>query len=113
MPWRMAAARIGSSRSTANVRSAGLTVMLKPIRGDAARTGAPGLCMDPRTTLLIVGCGDVGCRVLRLLGGRLRVLALTTAPERRAALRALGAVPLVGDLDRPATLGRLGGLADA
>jgi nucleoside-diphosphate-sugar epimerase len=67
----------------------------------------------PRPTLLIVGCGDIGCRVLRLLRGRWRLLALTSSPARCAELRALGAVPLVGDLDAPATLGRLGALADA
>jgi len=66
-----------------------------------------------RPTLLIVGCGDVGCRVLRLLRGRWRLLALTSSPGRCAELRALGAVPLIGNLDEPATLGRLGGLADA
>ena len=66
-----------------------------------------------RPVLLIVGCGDVGLRVLRLLRGRYRVLALTSAPARRAALRDAGAVPLCGDLDQPATLGRLAGLADA
>ncbi len=55
----------------------------------------------------------MGCRVLRLLQGRWRVLALTSTPARSAALRALGAVPLLGNLDQPATLGRLGGLADA
>ena len=41
------------------------------------------------------------------------MLALTSSPARVPALRALGAVPLLGDLDQPATLGRLGGLADA
>ncbi len=66
-----------------------------------------------RPTLLIVGCGDVGLRVLTLLQPRWRVLALTSTAERRPLLRALGAVPLLGDLDAPATLGRLGGLADA
>jgi len=66
-----------------------------------------------RPTLLIVGCGDIGLRVLRLVHPRWRVLALTSTPARVPALRALGAVPLLGDLDRPATLGRLGGLADA
>jgi nucleoside-diphosphate-sugar epimerase len=66
-----------------------------------------------RPTLLIVGCGDVGMRVLRLAGGRWRVLALTSSPSRLAELRAAGATPLLGDLDDPATLGRLGGLADA
>lgn len=65
-----------------------------------------------RPTLLIVGCGDVGLRVLRLVRGRLRVLALTSSPARREALRAAGALPLVGDLDDPRTLGRLGALAD-
>ncbi|MDY0962163.1 MULTISPECIES: NAD(P)H-binding protein [Massilia] len=64
-----------------------------------------------RPRLLIVGCGDVGMRLLPLLAGRFRVFALTSQPERRAELRALGAVPVVADLDRPATLARLGRLA--
>jgi len=62
--------------------------------------------------LLIVGCGDVGLRVTRLVAGRWRVLALTSSAERLGALRAAGAVPLRGDLDRPQTLARLAGLAD-
>jgi nucleoside-diphosphate-sugar epimerase len=66
-----------------------------------------------RPTLLIVGCGDVGLRVLPLVQPAWRVLALTSNPARRAELRDLGAVPLLGNLDEPATLGRLGGLADA
>jgi len=71
-----------------------------------------------RPVLLIVGCGDVGLRVLRALRTaadappRLRVLALTSSPQRAPALRAAGAVPLRGDLDHPATLGRLAALAD-
>ncbi|WP_246312255.1 SDR family oxidoreductase [Pseudaquabacterium terrae] len=66
-----------------------------------------------RPTLLVVGCGDVGLRVLRLLAGRWRLLALTSSAARRDQLRAAGALPLVGDLDQPATLARLAGLADA
>ena len=66
-----------------------------------------------RPTLLIVGCGDVGLRVLKLLQGRWRVLALSSSPQRLATLRSLGALPLFGNLDQPPTLGRLGGLADA
>ena len=66
-----------------------------------------------RPTLLIVGCGDIGMRVVRLLRGRWRILALTSSPARRAELRASGAVPLLGDLDAAATLARLAGLADA
>ena len=67
----------------------------------------------PRPTLLIVGCGDIGCRVLKLLRGRWRLLALTSSPARLAELRALGAVPLMGNLNDARTLGRLGGLPDA
>lgn len=66
-----------------------------------------------RPTLLIVGCGDVGMRVARLLRGRWRLIALTSSAARCAELRAAGIVPLVGDLDVPSTLGRLAGLADA
>lgn len=66
-----------------------------------------------RPTLLVVGCGDVGLRVLRLLRGRWRLLALTSSTARCAELRAAGAVPLVGNLDDAASLGRIGALADA
>lgn len=65
-----------------------------------------------RPRLLIVGCGDVGMRVVHALAGRWQVLALTSSPERAPALRAAGVLPLVGNLDQPATLGRLAGLAD-
>ena len=64
-----------------------------------------------QTRLLIVGCGDVGQRVLRELGGRLRVRVLTSSPERVSRLRGLGVTPLVGSLDDPASLARLAGLA--
>ncbi len=66
-----------------------------------------------RPTLLIVGCGDVGLRVLALLAGRYRVLVLTSTEARVPALRGAGAVPLVGNLDDAASLQRLAGLADA
>ena len=66
-----------------------------------------------RPCLLVVGCGDIGLRVLRLLRGRWRLLALTTAAARGAELRAAGAVPLVGDLDDARSLRRLASLADA
>ncbi len=66
-----------------------------------------------RPTLLIVGCGDIGLRVLRLLAPRWKVLALTSSPARVDALRAAGATPLLGNLDVPSSLGRLARLADA
>jgi nucleoside-diphosphate-sugar epimerase len=66
-----------------------------------------------RPTLLIVGCGDIGLRVAALLRGRWRLIGLTSSVERLPGLRAAGVQPLVGDLDAPATLARLAGLADA
>jgi len=66
-----------------------------------------------RPTLLIVGCGDVGIRVVKLLRGRFRLLALATSVDRSSAIREAGAVPLIGNLDEPATLARLAGLTDA
>lgn len=69
-----------------------------------------------RERLLIVGCGDVGLRVLRQQ--RLapsargpRLLALTSSPARQTELRAAGATPLLGNLDDARSLRRLGGLA--
>ena len=60
-------------------------------------------------SLLIVGCGDVARRALPWLCRHYRVYALVR--EHDAALTALGVTQLRGDLDRPATLGRLAGLA--
>ncbi len=67
-----------------------------------------------RSRVLIVGCGDVGMRCVEQLRARrknLRIVALTSQPARRAELRAAGATPIVGDLDRRGTLERLAGLA--
>jgi nucleoside-diphosphate-sugar epimerase len=68
-----------------------------------------------RPRALIVGCGDVGLRAAAQLGApqsrRVRLLALTSSPERVPFLRACGITPLQGDLDRPETLRRLSGLA--
>lgn len=64
-----------------------------------------------RERVLIIGCGDVGVRVARGLQERVRLLALTSSPDRKAHLRAHAITPLQGDLDRPATLARLSGLA--
>ena len=82
--------------------------------------GCPSLNLLParskRPTLLIVGCGDVGMRVAKLLRGRWRLLALTSSPQRCEFLRAAGVLPVVGDLDNARTLNglaRLAGLADA
>lgn len=62
--------------------------------------------------LLILGCGDVGLRLLPLICDRFRVFAVTSQPSRCAELRAAGAVPIVADLDQPASLARLASLAN-
>ena len=61
--------------------------------------------------MLIVGCGDVGLRVARQLPSRLKLMALTSSAERVDALRRERITPLQGNLDEPATLRRLAGLA--
>ena len=65
--------------------------------------------------MLVVGCGDVGLRVVQALGSgvgpRSRLLALTSSPERAPALRRHGITPLLGNLDIPASLRRLSGIA--
>ena len=61
--------------------------------------------------LLIIGCGDVGLRLIPLLRTRFRVFALTSQPERLSELRSAGAIPLLGNLDNPESLHRLKGLA--
>ena len=64
-----------------------------------------------RPRILIIGCGDVGMRVARQLAPRVQLLALTSSAERVPALRVAGIRPLTGNLDQPATLRRLAGLA--
>ncbi|MBM2766956.1 NAD-dependent epimerase/dehydratase family protein [Burkholderia anthina] len=67
-----------------------------------------------RPRVLIVGCGDVGLRCVaqwRDARRNLRIVALTSHLGRCDTLRAAGATPIVGNLDRRATLGRLAGFA--
>jgi len=64
-----------------------------------------------RERLLIVGCGDVGLRVVKLAKPNVRVMAITSQETRIPQLRSLGVTPLRGNLDQPHTLRRLGGLA--
>ena len=132
MPARMAAARLRSSRSTWKVRPEGFKLPVRLMaqagvvgrakRRARAKAGiVPGrrLASPSRPTLppirsrplLIVGCGDVGTRLLKQLqlGGSRRapVIVLTSSPERLPALRALGVRPMLGNLDEPATLRRV------
>lgn len=61
--------------------------------------------------VLVLGCGDVGMRILQAHSRQGRWLAATSSQERLGTLRNAGATPLLLNLDRPATLQRLAGLA--
>lgn len=61
--------------------------------------------------MLVIGCGDVGMRLLPLLGDAFRIFAVTSQASRCDALRAAGAIPVIADLDQPTTLARLARLA--
>jgi len=50
--------------------------------------------------------------VARDLPSRVRVLALTSSPQRVAVLRERGITPLLGNLDQPKSVARLAALAD-
>ncbi len=71
-----------------------------------------GLKILRKPRVLIVGCGDVGMRLVPLLRDRFRVFAMTSQPARVSELRSAGATPVVANLDHPHTLQRLKGLAD-
>ena len=91
-------------------RSRGLhAIAVEPATSHVVADARAGRFAGPR--ILVVGCGDVGVRLIARLGDRFRVHAVTHSPERAPALRRLGAVPVVADLDAPATLHRLQGLA--
>ena len=62
--------------------------------------------------ILIIGCGDIGLRVAKQLIRHYKVFALTTQASRFAELRAVGATPLLGDLDEPNSLWRLSAIAE-
>ena len=70
-----------------------------------------------RERLLIVGYGDVGQRVARLLATatgaqrRVRIMVLNREIARTQALRAQSVQPLLGDLDQVSSLKRLAGIA--
>jgi nucleoside-diphosphate-sugar epimerase len=64
-----------------------------------------------RQRVLLVGCGDVGLRVARRIPPAVGLTAVTSSPHRLAELRALGIRPLLANLDDPASLRRLAGLA--
>lgn len=61
--------------------------------------------------LMIVGCGDIGMRIVRMLHRRFRIYAVTRQSDRVGELRAAGAIPIVADLDQASSVARLARLA--
>ena len=64
--------------------------------------------------LLIIGCGDVGRRLIPLARRRYRVYALMRDQHDSARIRAireLGATPIIADLDAPHSLRAIAGIA--
>lgn len=61
--------------------------------------------------LLILGCGNVGMRLVRLLRNHFRIFAVTSQASRCEELRNAGATPIVADLDQSASLARVARLA--
>jgi len=57
--------------------------------------------------ILLIGCGDVALRTADLLRHKARLYGLTRRPDDAPKLRGHGITPIVGDLDRLATLDRL------
>ena len=64
-----------------------------------------------KPSILIIGCGDIGLRVAKQMSRSHRVFALTSQQNRFQELRAVGAIPILGNLDHPESLWRLSGLA--
>lgn len=62
--------------------------------------------------LLIIGAGDIAWRALPTLLQRYRVIALLRSAAEGARWRRAGATVICGDLDQPASLRRLAGIAD-
>ncbi len=85
-----------------------------PRPAQTARGALPRLFRRP--SLLVVGCGDVGLRLLERLQPRmtygLRVVAISRRTEQQAKIRRLGARALSVELGQAKSLDRLRALAD-
>lgn len=66
----------------------------------------------PMKRLLIIGCGDIARRTIPLLRNHYRIFALIRDMRQSAGLRALGVMPVAGDLDSRTQLSRIAGMAD-
>lgn len=67
------------------------------------------IAIQPR--VLIIGCGDVGQRLLPILVKTHKVFVLTTQNNKKNQFRSLGAIPIVGDLDDRYSLDKISQIA--
>ena len=61
--------------------------------------------------VLIIGCGNLGGLIAPIIAATCPTFVLTRSTSRIGELREMGVVPIVGNLDNPNTISRLGGLA--
>lgn len=66
-----------------------------------------------KRTLLIIGCGDIALRASSLLRDHYRLVGLCRRTESFDQLRSHGIMPILGDLDNPNSLSKIGGVAHA
>lgn len=64
-----------------------------------------------RPRILLLGCGDIGMRLISLIYKRFRIIGVIRNIERCNELRISGAIPIIADLDQPSTLIRLASMA--
>jgi nucleoside-diphosphate-sugar epimerase len=62
--------------------------------------------------MLIIGCGDIARRTIRLLRKNYHIYALIRNGMQRDGLRTQGVLPIMGDLDHRKSLSRITALAD-
>ncbi|MFM7567514.1 MAG: hypothetical protein ACKO8O_02270 [Betaproteobacteria bacterium] len=89
---------------------------LTPYRRASSASGQPPGALPRRlrrATLVVIGCGDVGLRLIaQRIGGpdRLRIIATARRADQLEAIRQLGAIPFACNLDDRHSLSRLAAL---
>lgn len=89
---------------------------LTPYRRASSASGHPPGALPRRlrrATLVVIGCGDVGLRLIaQRIGGpdRLRIIATARRADQLEAIRQLGAIPFACNLDDRHSLSRLAAL---
>ena len=67
--------------------------------------------ISSKPRVLIIGCGDVGIRLLPILVKTHKVYVLTTQESKRSLLKSMGASTILGNLDDLKSIQRIAKLA--